>query len=120
MFSRSSSSSTLSESAKQHLLSCLPADAKVLATASAKVYHAPFSSKEDGWTFSGLGGTLVFGRNRTQGNGSSDGEHEHWFRLVDPAKGLVWIHQIPAALDYGVDKPFFHTFSGKVRITLRS
>ena len=126
MFSRSSSSSTLSESAKQHLLSCLPADAKVLATASAKVYHAPFSSKEDGWTFSGLGGTLVFGRNRLTvhadrklGSGPGESfEQSLWFRLVDPIKGLVWIHQIPDTLDYAPDKPFFHVFAGKVRRAL--
>lgn len=119
MFSRSSSSSTLSDSAKRHLLSCLPTDAKVLATASAKIYHAPFSSKTDGWTYSGLSGTLVFGRDRTavqaDRNLGESLEQSFWFRLVDPTKGLVWVHQIPPTLDYALDKPFFHTFSGKVR-----
>lgn len=121
MFSRSSSTSTLSDSAKRHLLTCLPTDSKVLATATAKVYHAPFNTKTDGagWTFSGMSGTLVFGRARTilhadRPLGESI-QHEHWFRLVDPIKGLVWIHQIPDTLDYAPDKPFFHVFAGKVR-----
>lgn len=123
MFSRSSSTSTMSEDVKRHMLSCLPTDSKVLAIASAKVYHAPFNSKPDGWTFSGLSGTMVFGRNRVTvhadrklGNGPGESfEQTFWFRLVDPVKGLVWIHQIPQTLDYSLDKPFFHTFSGKVR-----
>lgn len=121
MFSRSSSTSTLSDNAKRHLLTCLPTDSKVLATATAKVYHAPFNTKTDGagWTFSGMSGTLVFGRARTilhadRPLGESI-QHEHWFRLVDPIKGLVWIHQIPDTLDYAPDKPFFHVFAGKVR-----
>lgn len=105
------------------MFSCLPADSKVIATASAKVYHAPFNNKSDEWTFSGLSGTMVFGRNRGTisadrklGGGPGDSsEQTYWFRLVDPSKGLVWIHQIPQTLDYGLDKPFFHTFSGKVR-----
>lgn len=122
MFSRSSSTSTLSDSAKRHLLTCLPTDSKVLATATAKVYHAPFNTKTDGagWTFSGMSGTLVFGRARTilhadRPLGESI-QHEHWFRLVDPIKGLVWIHQIPDTLDYAPDKPFFHVFAGKSRM----
>ncbi|EKM56699.1 uncharacterized protein PHACADRAFT_141559 [Phanerochaete carnosa HHB-10118-sp] len=123
MFSRSSSSTTLSDSAAHQLLSCLPADAKVLAIAPAKVYHTPFNNKSDGWTYSGLSGTLVFGRNsisvhqdRKLGGGPGESfEQGFWFRLVDPVKGVVWIHQIPGALDYAIDKPFFHTFSGKSR-----
>ena len=123
MFSRSSSTSTMSEDLKRQMLSSLPTDSKVIATASAKVYHAPFNSKADGWTFSGLSGTMVFGRNRITvhanrklGSGPGESfEQTYWFRLVDPAKGLVWIHQIPQTMDYSLDKPFFHTFSGKVR-----
>ncbi|GJE86311.1 Wiskott-Aldrich syndrome protein -like protein [Phanerochaete sordida] len=115
MFSRSSSSSSLSDDAQRHLLSCLPDDAKVLACASAKVYHTPFHSKAD-WTYSGLAGTLVFGRSdAARGRTLDSAEQSLWFRLVDPAKGVVWIHQVPDALDYGLDKPFFHTFSGKSR-----
>ena len=43
-------------------------------------------------------------------------EETHWFRLVDAIKGVVWMHQIPNQFDYHVDKPFFHMFSGKVRL----
>ncbi|PSR71552.1 hypothetical protein PHLCEN_2v12561 [Hermanssonia centrifuga] len=121
MHSRSSSSSTMSDDTKRHLLACLPADSKIIATASARVYHAPFHGHSDDWVYSGLHGTLVFGRNRIAVHadkklGSGPGtsfDQSSWFRLVDPIKGLVWLHQIPEIFDYSLDKPFFHIFSGK-------
>ncbi len=122
MHSRSSSSSTMSDDTKRHLLACLPADSKIIATASARVYHAPFHGHSDDWVYSGLHGTLVFGRNRIAVHadkklGSGPGtsfDQSSLFRLVDPIKGLVWLHQIPEIFDYSLDKPFFHIFSGKV------
>ena len=97
----------------------------MLATAAAKVYQKPFSRKpeKESWTYMGLSGTLVFGRSRfpsdadgSLASGSETGpESTHWFRLVDPIKGVVWMHQIPEHFDYHLDKPFFHMFSGKVR-----
>ncbi|TCD60370.1 hypothetical protein EIP91_010261 [Steccherinum ochraceum] len=125
MPSPSSSSSSLSTDFKRSITSLLPANAKIIASASARVYHAPFGSQGESWTFSGLQGVLVFGRDRNQvhpdkqlgvGPGTSI-EQNYWFRLldVDNAKGLVWMHQIPYRLDYRLDKPFFHEFSGKTR-----
>ncbi|KAH8097117.1 hypothetical protein BXZ70DRAFT_312664 [Cristinia sonorae] len=123
--SSSSSSSSVSTNLKESITSLLPTDAKIIATASARVYHAPFGSGPEGWTFSGLRGILVFGRDRTIvhpdsklgiGPGTSL-QQNYWFRLldVDNAKGLVWMHQIPDHLDYRLDKPFFHVFAGKTR-----
>ncbi|KAI0826141.1 hypothetical protein BC629DRAFT_1272116, partial [Irpex lacteus] len=102
----------------------LPTDSKVIATASARVYHLPFGGRPENWCYSGLAGTLVFGRNRTtiyadrklgKGPGTSF-DQVFWFRLIDPEKGLVWMHEIPGTFDYSLDKPFFHTFSGKSRM----
>jgi neural Wiskott-Aldrich syndrome protein len=108
----------MSEESKHHMFTSLPTESKVIATASAKIYHAPFNSKPDEWTYSGLTGTLVFGRNRITSSdrkGGSSGEtFEQWFRLVDPAKGVIWFHPIQDTLDYRLDKPFFHIFSGRV------
>ncbi|THH31847.1 hypothetical protein EUX98_g2352 [Antrodiella citrinella] len=125
MPSRTSSSSSLSTDFKRSITSLLPHNAKVIATASARVYHAQFGGQPESWTFSGLRGVLVFGRDRTTVNpdkklGVGPGtsiEQNYWFRLldVDNAKGLVWMHQIPDRLDYRLDKPFFHEFSGKTR-----
>ena len=111
--------------AKHAVFPYLPTDSKVFATAFARVYHAPFSEESESWTFSGLSGVLVFGRDRVRvhpdhkigtGPGTSF-ETNHWFRLIDLAssKGLVWVHQLPRHLDYQMDKPFFHVFQAKVR-----
>ncbi|KAJ3551353.1 hypothetical protein NM688_g4753 [Phlebia brevispora] len=67
---------------------------------------------------------MVFGRNRfttdadkIRGAGpDSNFDQSVWFRLIDPVKGLVWLHQIPDTFDYSADKPFFHMFSGKSRM----
>ena len=69
-----------------------------------------------------------FGRNRITvypdrplgvGEGTSI-QQNYWFRLVDveSGKGIVWFHPIPSDLDYHADKPFFHTFSGCVRVPI--
>ncbi len=118
-------SSLSSEDNKHHILSYLPPNSKVLAAAPARIYHSAFGAPTDSWTFTGLRGTLVFGRNRAsvypdrplglaQG---TDVEQNYWFRLIDTdsGKGIVWFHQIPLNLDYRADKPFFHIFSGCVR-----
>lgn len=118
--------SSLSEDDKRNVMSYLPPDIKVIAVAPARIYQAPFGAPADSWTFTGLRGMLVFGRNRVTvhpdrplgiGEGTSI-EHNYWFRLVDvdSGKGIVWFHPIPSDLDYHADKPFFHTFSGRVRL----
>lgn len=118
----------LSEEIKRQILAYLPTDARILATASARVYHAPFGGRQTSWSPSGLSGILVFGRDRLTlhpdkrlgiGPGSTL-EQNFWFRLVDlqSGKGLVWMHQIAEDLEYRLDKPFFHEFRGKVRILL--
>ncbi|KAI0795506.1 hypothetical protein C8Q75DRAFT_454004 [Abortiporus biennis] len=124
--SRSSSTKSMTEEAKQRILSHLPADAKVFATIPAKVYHAPFGGNAESWTYSGLHGTLVFGRDRVtlhpeKKTSSGPGgiiEQRYWFRLLDLSngKGLVWMHQVPDRFEYRVDKPFFHVFEGKTRM----
>ncbi|CAL1709675.1 unnamed protein product [Somion occarium] len=116
----------LSEEIKRQILAYLPTDARILATASARVYHAPFGGRQTSWSPSGLSGILVFGRDRLTlhpdkrlgiGPGSTL-EQNFWFRLVDlqSGKGLVWMHQIAEDLEYRLDKPFFHEFRGKTRM----
>ncbi|CDO68594.1 hypothetical protein BN946_scf184996.g25 [Trametes cinnabarina] len=115
------------EDIKRQVLSYLPPDSKVLATASARIYHSAFNAAPDAWTFTGLRGMLVFGRNQISihpdrpfalGEGATSIEQSYWFRLVDldSGKGIVWFHQIPPNLDYQADKPFFHVFSGCSRM----
>jgi len=116
----------LSDLERRHVLSQLPTDTKALAIASARIYHAPFSGREDSWIHSGLKGALVFGRNRLvmradRPLGVGPGmafEHKYWFRLIDltPGKGVIWIHQVPEKFQYRLDKPFFHVFPGKTRM----
>ncbi|KAJ3477475.1 hypothetical protein NLI96_g10439 [Meripilus lineatus] len=126
MHPRYSLASKTADDMKQAVLPYVPTDSKVIATASARVYHAPFGNEPEQWTFSGLSGTLVFGRDRfrahpdrTIGTGpGTSSQVNYWFRLVDlvSGKGLVWIHQIPQFLDYRADKPFFHIFQAKTRM----
>ncbi|OBZ66692.1 Wiskott-Aldrich syndrome 1 [Grifola frondosa] len=116
--------STLSSHSDDNVRRLLPAGCKVYAKASARIYHASFGT--DAWSYTGLQGVLVFGRDRTTvhadkklgvGQGTSI-ERNRWFRLVDtsPGKGVVWLHQIPDGFDYRSDKPFFHIFSGLSRM----
>ncbi|KAI0696520.1 hypothetical protein BC835DRAFT_859155 [Cytidiella melzeri] len=126
MLSRTSTSSSQSGSdhSKRSIQPLLPTDSEIIATAAARVYHLPFGGRSENWSYSGLSGTLVFGRNRTtiyadRKLGSGPGtslDQVFWFRLIDPIKGLVWIHEIPSSFQYTLDKPFFHTFSGKSRM----
>ena len=120
----SRSSPFRSEEERRHIVSKLPEDTKILAIASARIYQAPFGAREDGWSYTGLSGVLVFGRDRVvmhadrplgAGPGTSF-ERRYWFRLVDtaPGKGVIWMHLIPADFQYRFDKPFFHVFQGKV------
>lgn len=120
--------SSLSDDDKRNILSYLPPDTKLLAVAPARIYQSPFNASSDSWNFTGLRGMLVFGRNRISvypdrplgvGEGTSF-EQNYWFRLidVDSGKGIVWFHPIPSDLDYHADKPFFHTFSGCVRVSI--
>ena len=99
------------EDTKRHVMSYLPPDSKVLCLAPARIYHSSFGARADSWTFTGLRGMLVFGRDRTTST------QDYWFRLVDvdSGKGIIWFHQIPCDIDYHADKPFFHVFSGCVR-----
>lgn len=89
----------------------------VLATASARVYHAQ-NLKGSGWCYSRLKGTLVFGKN-IMASVPVDAAENHWFRLLDENSGkAVWIFQIPSGLAYQQDRPFFHVFQGRVSANL--
>ncbi|KAJ6481785.1 hypothetical protein C8R45DRAFT_312033 [Mycena sanguinolenta] len=84
----------------------------IYAAIPARVYHAAFGSKQSEltWTYSGLHGRLMFGKDR----GAVD--QGHWFRLLDDAGKTVWIFKIPElSFDYCIDKPFFHVFRGSSR-----
>jgi Wiskott-Aldrich syndrome protein len=89
---------------------------KVYATASARLYHAPLGGQD--WTSSRQRGFLVFGKDLSCASdkpGIPDSE-KFWFRLVDLAtQKTVWVFKFPSKLDYSVDKPFFHAFSGRSR-----
>ena len=119
--SPASTISSLSDDDKRHILTYLPPDVKLLAVAPARIYHSAFNASSDSWSSTGLRGMLVFGRDRTSSRDrplDSTLEREYWFRLVDvdSGKGVVWHYPIPSDLDYHADKPFFHTFSGAVRL----
>lgn len=89
----------------------------VLATASARVYHAQ-NLKGSEWCYSRLKGTLVFGKNVVD-TGPVDGAENHWFRLLDEISGkAVWMFQVPSGLAYQQDRPFFHVFQGRVSVRL--
>ncbi|KAI0357780.1 hypothetical protein OH77DRAFT_1435541 [Trametes cingulata] len=116
---------SLAEDVKHYVHSLLPPDARVLSTASARIYHSEFGARPDAWTYTGLRGMLVFGRNgtnlhpgRTVGVQQASNDLNYWFRLVDidSGKGIVWFHPLPHTLDYRADKPFFHVFSGYSRM----
>ncbi|EAU84111.1 hypothetical protein CC1G_06973 [Coprinopsis cinerea okayama7 len=123
---RSSSSLTLSHhlnAATRHPIPNLTAAAttstqSIHAVANARIYHTDLDAKKDEWTYSRLKGTLTFGRNWSL-NKPNDikGDGQHWFTLSDEANGkTVWMFEIPAAgLQYEVDRPFFHVFSGRTR-----
>lgn len=122
----SSSSTTLTENHKRHILSLLPPQSRVVAVASARIYHAPFKARGDDWTYSGLRGLLIFGGIRTPlpSERKSGPKHKttfvesYWLRLVDQdtGKGVTWMYHIPEGFDYRLDKPFFHYFMGKTRM----
>ena len=118
--------SSLSHEDRRTVFDYIPSDCKVIAAVPARIYHSSFGASADDWASTGLRGMLVFGRNRITvypdrplGASESTGfEQNYWFRLIDldSGKGIVWFHPIPAELDYHADKPFFHTFSGAVRL----
>ncbi|KAJ7757104.1 hypothetical protein B0H16DRAFT_678633 [Mycena metata] len=88
-----------------------PSTYKVYAAIPARVYHASFATKQSEWIFSGLAGTLVFGRDR----GPIDAQ-AYWFRLLDDNGKTIWIFKIPeTSFEYRIDKPFFHVFRGSSR-----
>ncbi|KAJ7326279.1 hypothetical protein DFH08DRAFT_336208 [Mycena albidolilacea] len=89
-----------------------PSTYNVYAVIPARVYHAAFGSKQSelDWTYSGLHGRLMFGKDR----GSVD--QAYWFRLLDDAGKTIWIFKIPElSFDYRIHLPFFHTFRGSSR-----
>ncbi|KAJ7177883.1 hypothetical protein C8R46DRAFT_666016 [Mycena filopes] len=88
-----------------------PSTYKVYGAIPARVYHAAFATKQSEWSFSGLAGTLVFGRDR----GPVDAQ-TYWFRLLDDSGKTIWIFKIPEiSFEYRIDKPFFHVFRGSSR-----
>ncbi|THH18899.1 hypothetical protein EW146_g2186 [Bondarzewia mesenterica] len=103
-----------------HIFSILPPSAnKIIAAASARVYHAAFGSPENEWSYTGLRGIVVFGCDNQvrvgRRNQSAYGD-KCWFRLVDLRKGkVVWLHEIQESIEYEAEKPFFHVFFGKSR-----
>ncbi|EMD37063.1 hypothetical protein CERSUDRAFT_124041 [Gelatoporia subvermispora B] len=120
---RSQTASSVSQDQQETILSHLPAESKVVAVASARIYHAAFGAKPDSWVFSGLKGILVLGRDRTtlhpdRKRRDAALEQNYWFRLLDTGsdKGVIWIHNIADALEYQLDKPFFHIFAGQTRM----
>lgn len=125
-YSPATTISSLSDDDRRHILSYLPTDIRLLAVAPARIYHAAFGAAADSWSFTGLRGMLVFGRDRTaiypDRPLDSMLEPNYWFRLVDvdDGKGIIWHHPIPSDLVYHADKPFFHTFSGRVSPSLTS
>ncbi|GBE83564.1 Wiskott-Aldrich syndrome 1 [Sparassis crispa] len=117
------SASSLTDSEKRHVLSLLPPESRVVAVASARVYHAPFKGRGDDWAYSGLQGLLVLGaavhsEKKLGSNHETSFVQNYWFRLIDTAsgRGVIWSHSIPVGFDYRLDKPFFHYFSGKSRM----
>ncbi|KAI0366508.1 hypothetical protein BV20DRAFT_639257 [Pilatotrama ljubarskyi] len=116
---------SISEDINHYIRTLLPPDARVLSAAAARIYHSEFGARPDAWTYTGLRGMLVFGRNGTSvhsgltvGGQHARDELNYWFRLVDvdAGKGIVWFHPLPPTLDYRADKPFFHIFSGYSRM----
>ncbi|KAJ7135457.1 hypothetical protein C8R43DRAFT_618791 [Mycena crocata] len=88
-----------------------PSTYKVYAVISARVYHAAFGSKQHEWIYSGLNGSLMFGKER----GAIDVQ-TFWFRLLDDAGKTIWIFKIPEiSFVFTIDKPFFHVFRGSSR-----
>jgi Wiskott-Aldrich syndrome protein len=101
-----------------------PGTYKIYATASARVYHAHFGGSQHDWTYTRLKGVLSFGKDRSArgsldssiGTASVDADG-FWFRLVDETSGkVVWMIKVPKALNYQVDRPFFHIFPGRSRM----
>ncbi|KAJ6618733.1 hypothetical protein B0H10DRAFT_1794882 [Mycena sp. CBHHK59/15] len=85
-----------------------PSTYNVYALIPARVYHAAFGSKQNKWKYSGLHGSLMFGKDR----GLKDSQ-SYWFRLLDDAGKTIWIFKIPEiSFEYRIDKPFFHLFRG--------
>ncbi|KAJ7057161.1 hypothetical protein C8F01DRAFT_1257080 [Mycena amicta] len=74
----------------------------------ARLYHAAFGAKDSEWAYTGLRGSLVFGRDlRTV-------PPVCWFRLLDSKEGkTIWMFKMPegkSSFNYQIDKPFFHVF----------
>ena len=88
-----------------------------MAQASVKLYHAAFNAEEDGWKCMDLRGTLALSRPSTSSNVPSEKE-PWWFCVYEntPQRKLLWYYEIAERLQYRQDKPFFHTFRGKVRV----
>jgi hypothetical protein len=96
-----------------------PNSYNVLATTSARVYHAQLSPKSTEWCYSRLKGILVFGKNNTNIGLAAevDDAENYWFRLLDVNSGkIVWMFQVPSGLAYQQDRPFFHVFQGRVSV----
>ncbi|KAJ7628656.1 hypothetical protein FB45DRAFT_42113 [Roridomyces roridus] len=92
---------------------CAASTYKAFASTSARVYHAAFGSKENEWVYSGLKGSLVFGRDRDIPQGYSFHLLEDAVDAAGPGPKTIWIFKIPETnFEYRIDKPFFHCFRG--------
>ncbi|TFK51236.1 hypothetical protein OE88DRAFT_1515640 [Heliocybe sulcata] len=108
----------LSNAEKRAIRGVLPAETcKIMAAAHVKLYQARFTSLD--WSYSGLHGVLVFGRNRRPPEGEereTEEDGKYWFRMIDVHKEReIWRHWIPRLFDYKQETPFWHTFGGSSR-----
>jgi hypothetical protein len=124
---------TLSAEDKRGIVSVLPlSSTHIFAMARGQIYHAPFNSaSSNDWKPLDLKGAIIFGRDsRTESDNSSSHSDDSsdtlqdddlWFRLVEleGKKGprVVWRQPVSViSSDYKMLVPFFHVFSGNVRI----
>jgi neural Wiskott-Aldrich syndrome protein len=101
----------------------LPNSYSILASASARVYHAQLRPKNAEWCYSRLRGTLVLGKDSNavhiedplRPNNSIVEAESHWFRLLDAESGKpVWMFKFYPGFSYQLDRPFFHVVQGRV------
>ncbi|GAA93827.1 hypothetical protein E5Q_00473 [Mixia osmundae IAM 14324] len=85
---------------KKHAV--LSSSDKITSGAIARIYYASPDARQ--WSFSGLTGAIVLGKN----------DKTCWFRMVDlqGSQGLTWTHEIYNDFSYHQDRTFFHSFEG--------
>jgi neural Wiskott-Aldrich syndrome protein len=103
--------STISSDDKARIKAAVPStNNKILTATLTRVYYA--HPDPNSWAYAGLQGALVLTMDKnTNGFG---------FKLVDlqGTRGVIWEHEIWEPFEYHLDRPFFHSFSGDVRVHL--